>query len=59
MPSCCPLLPQVHDVEGGLARAQEILRQVAGFDTVVVEQPEDLKGTILYNVYAMRSSGPA
>jgi hypothetical protein len=46
----------VHDIEGGLERAQQILQWTAGFDRVVVEQPEDLRGTALYNVYAVRAA---
>jgi hypothetical protein len=46
----------VHDIEGGLERAQRILQQAGGFDRVVVEQPDDLRGTALYNVYATRAA---
>ena len=53
---CAACLLQVHDIEGGLERAQRILQQAGGFDRVVVEQPDDLRGTALYNVYATRAA---
>jgi hypothetical protein len=45
---------QVHDIDGGLRRVQQLLREQGGFSHVVAEQPADLQGTTVHNVYATR-----
>lgn len=54
-PNPCPASrTQVHDIDGGLERVQQLLRKQGGFSHVVAEQPADLQGTTVYNVYATR-----
>ena len=45
---------EIHDIDGGLRRATELLQTTAGFDTVVAEQDPQLKGSTLYTVFCTR-----
>lgn len=49
-----PLLLQVHDIKGRRDQVVCLLEQ-HGFSRVTVEQPAQLSGTDLYNVYATRA----
>jgi hypothetical protein len=46
---------QVHDVDGQLEAVLQLLRHSAGFSSVVANQDDMLRGSKLYNVYAVRS----
>ena len=46
---------EIHDIDGGLQRAREILEVTAGFDTVVAEQDPQLRGSTLYTVFCTRA----
>ena len=46
---------EIHDIDGGLHRATELLRITAGFDTVVAEQDPQLRGSTLYTVFCTRA----
>lgn len=46
---------EIHDIEGGLKKAEELLRIEAGFDTVITEQDPGLKGSTLFTVFCTRN----
>ncbi|KAF6259530.1 S-adenosyl-L-methionine-dependent methyltransferase [Scenedesmus sp. NREL 46B-D3] len=46
---------EVHDVDGQLATVVRLLRDTAGFTRVVANQDDMLRGSKLYNVFAVRS----
>jgi hypothetical protein len=46
---------QVHDVDGQLEAVLQLLRHTSGFTSVVASQDDMLRGSKLYNVYAVRS----
>lgn len=52
--ACCIWL-QVHDLDGQLAAVLHLLQHTAGFSSVVASQDDMLRGSKLYNVYAVRS----
>jgi hypothetical protein len=45
----------VHDVDGQLQAVLQLLRHTADFSSVVANQDDMLRGSKLYNVYAVRS----
>lgn len=47
---------ELHDIDGGLRRATDLLQNTAGFDTVVVEQDPQLKGSSLYTMFCTREN---
>lgn len=46
---------EVHDVDNGLQRAIVFLRDVAKFDSVMVEQDPALQCSSLYNIFCTRN----
>ena len=47
---------EVHDIDGRLTEVRRLLTEDAGFQVTAVEQDMNLRGSTLYNIYAVRRS---
>jgi len=54
-PQIQQVVMEVHDSNNALQEAMSILTGAGGFDNVVVEQDDALKGTDLYTMYCTRA----
>lgn len=54
-PLLLQLALEIHDIGGGLKKAEELLRIEAGFDTVITEQDPGLTGSTLFTVFCTRN----
>ena len=46
---------EVHDLDGRLAEVKQLLARHAGVQLTAVEQDTNLRGSTLYNIYAVRA----
>ncbi len=53
-PKIKQIIIEVHDIDERLAEVKRLLTQCAGFHVTAVEQDINLRGSTLYNIYAVR-----
>ena len=53
-PKIRQIVVEVHDIDGRLAEVKGLLTEHAGFQVTAVEQDINLRGSTLYNIYAIR-----
>ena len=53
-PKIRQIVLEVHDIDGRLAEVKRLLTEHAGFHVTAVEQDRNLRGSTLFNIYAVR-----
>lgn len=55
-PKIRQLVMEVHDLDGSMDTVANLLETKAGFDSCIIEQDKQLKGSTLFNIYARSGS---